>query len=187
MMTEKWFALVDHDVPLTQGDIIVDCPLVKWMAPKEGSEPPDSGARGEAVVVVMTQACDLEHRKVSDVVLCPCLPLSRYKSLWENAEKAKNQKPTDRAWRSFCKDITDGYVWNLFMMDSMPEGEVPSEHRIVDFHSVHTVPRAFLEGLIAERGTKRLRLLPPYREHLSQSFARFFMRVGLPENVKPDW
>ena len=27
---------------------------------------------------------------------------------------------------------------------------------------------------------RRLRLLPPYREHLSQSFARFFMRVGLP-------
>ena len=64
---------------------------------------------------------------------------------------------------------------------------MPSEHRIVDFHSVHTVPRVFLEGLIAERGTKRLRLLPPYREHLSQSFARFFMRVGLPETVKPAW
>jgi hypothetical protein len=29
----------------------------------------------------------------------------------------------------------------------------------------------------------RLRLLPPYREHLSQSFARFFMRVGLPVDI----
>ena len=47
------------------------------------------------------------------------------------------------------------------------------------------VPRAFLEDLIAERGTKRLRLLPPYREHLSQAFARFFMRVGLPVDIPP--
>jgi len=73
------------------------------------------------------------------------------------------------------------------MMDSTPEGEMTSEHRIVDFHYVYTVPRAFLDDLIAERGAKRLTLLPPYREHLSQSFARYFMRVGLPENVKPAW
>jgi hypothetical protein len=32
---------------------------------------------------------------------------------------------------------------------------------------------------------RRLRLLPPYREHLSQAFARFFMRVGLPVDIPP--
>jgi hypothetical protein len=198
MMTETWFGLVGHDVPLTQGDIIVDCPLLKWRIPDDGPGPP--GARVEDVdrlfglaagiradVVVMTQACDLEHGKVSDVVLCPCLPLSRYRPLWEAAEQARKQNPTAKSWKRFCEDITDGYVWNLFMLDSVPEGEMPTEHRVVDFHAVHTVPRAFLEVLIVERGTKRLRLLPPYREHLSQSFARFFMRVGLPESVKPAW
>jgi len=30
-----------------------------------------------------------------------------------------------------------------------------------------------------------LRLLSPYREHLSQAFARFFMRVGLPVDIPP--
>ena len=30
-----------------------------------------------------------------------------------------------------------------------------------------------------------LRLLPPYGEHLSQAFARFFMRVGLPVDIPP--
>ena len=29
----------------------------------------------------------------------------------------------------------------------------------------------------------RIRLLPPYRELLSQAFARFFMRVGLPVDI----
>jgi hypothetical protein len=121
------------------------------------------------------------------VVLCPCRPLSRYKSVWEEAERARNQNPTNKAWSAFCEDIKNGYVWNLFMMDSLQQGETTTEHRIVDFHSVHTVPRAFLDMLVAERGAKRLRLLPPYREHLSQSFARFFMRVGLPTPVTRIW
>lgn len=30
-----------------------------------------------------------------------------------------------------------------------------------------------------------LRLHPPYREHLSQAFARFFLRVGLAGDIPP--
>jgi len=29
-----------------------------------------------------------------------------------------------------------------------------------------------------------LRMLSPYREHLAQGFARYFMRVGLPHDAK---
>jgi hypothetical protein len=43
----------------------------------------------KADVAVMTQACDLEQGKVSDVVLCPCRRLSRYKPVWEEAERAR--------------------------------------------------------------------------------------------------
>ncbi len=43
------------------------------------------------------------------------------------------------------------------------------------------------EGLLAARNEPRLRLLPPYREHLSQAFARFFMRVVLPVEVATAW
>ena len=45
------------------------------------------------------------------------------------------------------------------------------------------VPLSFLESLLRQRATPRLRLLAPYREYLSQAFARFFMRVGLPQPV----
>jgi hypothetical protein len=34
-----------------------------------------------------------------------------------------------------------------------------------------------------EKLGNRLRLCPPYREHLAQAFARFFMRVGLPSDI----
>ena len=194
-MSNPWYEVVGPDVPLTQGDIILECPLLKWQLDNAaGSESRASGERLfkavkgiKADVVVMTQACDLEQAKVSDVVLCPCRSLSRYKPVWEEAERARKQNPTNKAWSAFCEDIKNGYVWNLFMMDSLQEGEATTEHRIVDFHSVHTVPRVFLNTLNAERGAKRLRLLPPYREHLSQSFARFFMRVGLPTPITKAW
>ena len=53
------------------------------------------------------------------------------------------------------------------MMDSLQEGDITTEHRIVDFHSVHTVPRHLLDTLISEREAKTVKLLPPYREHLT--------------------
>lgn len=49
---------------------------------------------------------------------------------------------------------------------------------IVDFHEVFGLPIVFLRNWVRARGAKRLQLCPPYREHLSQSFARYFMRVG---------
>jgi len=92
----------------------------------------------------------------------------------------RTQNPTEKAWKRHCNDICDGFVWNLTMLNARRSDELSIEHRVVDFHYVYTVPRNFLESLLEQRGQTRLRLLPPYREHLSQAFARFFMRVGLP-------
>ncbi|MDG3008438.1 hypothetical protein [Paludisphaera mucosa] len=199
-MTDTWYSIREPQAKLTQGDIITECPLLTWETPKAdagealGPTPVDSVDRlsrmaeaRKADVVVMTQACDLAQSKVSNVVLCPCLPLSKFKVRWEDSEKSRNQVPSPKAWKRLCDDIKDGYMWNLFMMDSLPESEITTEHRIVDFHAIFTVPRTFIETLLVERGAKRLSLLPPYREHLSQSFARYFMRVGLPQNIKPVW
>jgi len=46
---------------------------------------------------------------------------------------------------------------------------------------VFSLPVRFVRKKAADG--RRLRLLPPYREHLSQAFARFFMRVGLPVDI----
>ena len=98
-----------------------------------------------------------------------------------------NQNPTERAWKRHCDDICDGFVWNLAILNPGNSGEISITHRLVDFHEVYTIPRDFLESLLKHRGQPRLRLLPPYREHLSQAFARFFMRVGLPVSVTKNW
>ena len=194
-MSDIWYETVSPGERLTQGDIIFDCPLVSWSSTP--IQVTGSGSEGEALkqgrvafqadVIVMTQACDLEQEKVRNVVACPHLSLSDYQAAWEAFLRQRNQNPTAKAWRTHCSDIKDGYVWNLSILNRSSVNGLEFEHRIVDFHEVFTLPREFLESLLAARGRERPRLLSPYREHLSQAFARYFMRVGLPVPVDVAW
>ena len=93
-MTNPWYEVVGPDTRLTQGDIILECPLLKWQLDDAAEGEKASGerlfkaAKGiKADVVVMTQACDPEQGRVSDVVLCPRRPLSKYKPVCEEAER----------------------------------------------------------------------------------------------------
>lgn len=189
-MSEAWYETVNAEAGLTQGDLIFGCPLLTWEAFPLGLEIGMDGetlrgiARGiQHDVVVMTQACDLANKRVNDVVLCPHHSLGEFRQLWER----RIDKPAEKAWNSYCRNIANGFVWNLAMLDFAQLGDNRWDIRIVDFSRVYTVPREFLESLILRRGEPRLRLLPPFREHLSQAFARFFMRVGLPVPIEGTW
>jgi len=195
MMNDSWYQEVSASERLTQGDIILDCPIAVWM-PKpvdlkndyeETLKSSISVIRSD--VVVITQACDLEQGKVSNVTLCPHLPLKEYENEWKKAmnDKTPPQNPSQKAWAKTCDNIKNGYLWNLSMLNEGSAGNLNLTHRVVDFSDVYTLPRIFLESLLQSRGYPRLRLLPPYREHLSQAFARFFMRVGLPTGITQKW
>jgi hypothetical protein len=191
-MPSDWDQEVEATVRVTQGDLIFNCLLIAWSPePFDGTEQRTSLKRRtdtiEADVVVMTQACDLEQDKVSNVVVCPHFSLAEYREDWEAEMRRRHQNPTTKAWKSHCDDICDGYVWNLAMLNAHNGSAQSTHHRIVDFHHVFTLPRSFLESLLIEGVCRPLRLLPPYREHLSQAFARFFMRLGLPMSVTPAW
>jgi hypothetical protein len=189
-----WYEIVPADKPLTQGDFIFNCPVPMWK--REGTEVSDENEREalkasldfiSADVIVMTQACDLEHSKVHDVTLCPHLPLSTFKEYWETEMRASGQSIKKDTWKKYCDKINNGYFWNLTLLNNFDSQELRIEHRVVDFYDVYTVPKTFLESLLKNRGASRPRLLPPYREHLSQSFARFYMRVGLPTPINKAW
>ncbi len=194
-MTNGWYKIVDPDVPITQGDIILDCPLVTW----RGDQLPDLEGKREsevlkaamvatiADVIILTQACDLQYSKVANIILCPHLSLEDYRTAWEKEMRRNEQNPTPKAWKSHCDDICDGLVWNLAMINSSQMNSSKIDIRVVDFHDVFSVPRTFLESLLRKRNSPRFSLLPPYREHLSQAFARFFMRVGLPIEINQTW
>lgn len=195
MSNEPWYETIEGEKSITQGDLIFNCPLLSWNTNNlsfQGSEETEIliGATDaiSADVVIMTQACDLKNYKVSNVILCPHISLSDYKAFWESDMHDRNQNPSERAWRSHCNDICDGYIWNLSMINKYSlEGKMEMQVRLVDFHEVFSIPRAFLEKLVSQRIEPRVRLLPPYREHLSQAFARFFMRVGLPVSIDKEW
>jgi hypothetical protein len=196
-MANSWYEIVSADTPLTQGDIIFDCPVVCWASKAVEFDISQAQQKLESLVlatkvdvIVMTQACDLENNKVQNVILCPHLSLERYREYWERAMEQKDKegkKPNQKQWQRACEDIKNGYNWNLAMLNEEHIQELSLTHRVVDFHEVYTVPRIFLASLLVARGESRLRLQPPYREHLSQAFARFFMRVGLPTGITKIW
>ncbi|HEY9785703.1 MAG TPA: hypothetical protein V6D17_09900 [Candidatus Obscuribacterales bacterium] len=191
-MTNAWYAEVSADTKITQGDLVFDCPVLEWTGTVNKKSATQDGlkALSEAIladVVVMTQACDLAQGKVDNVIVCPHHSLTQFKADWEKAMKDKNENPTAKAWKRYCDDICDGYVWHLSMLNCKEDGELRLERRVVDFHTVYSLPVGFLQSFVQSKNNKRLTLLPPYREHLSQAFARFFMRVGLPINIAKNW
>ena len=193
-MSDSWYSSVDAETPLTQGDLISECPVIAWAASPlnlSGTEEAEvlkaATTAIRADIVIMTQACDLENNKVENVIMCPHISIDEYRQLWEEDMRKRKQSPTNRAWGRFCEDIRDGQIWNLSILNAGESSDQKIEHRIVDFHDVYIIPRSFLESLLKQRGRPRLRLNPPYREHLSQAFARFFMRVGLPVPVTITW
>jgi hypothetical protein len=64
MTNEPWYEIVEANMPLTQGDLIFDCPLLTWKSPPQGSPAgvenapslQDLAAACREDVVVMTQA-----------------------------------------------------------------------------------------------------------------------------------
>jgi len=193
-MPEGWYEIASPEISLTQGDMIFDCPLLDWQGISLGLEGrgesevlKDAIAGIQADVVVMTQACDLEYEKVENVILCQHVSLDDHRAIWEVNSRRVGQNPTEKTWKRHCNDICEGYNWNLSMLNDCKIDGSRIGIRIVFFNEVFTVPRTFLESLLRQRGHSRFRLLPPYREHLSQAFARFFMRVGLPIPIEKNW
>jgi len=147
--------------PLTQGDILDDCPLLYWET-SAASEPEIVTAT--ARVVALTQACDLAQSKSTRVLV----------AIVHEAQFLVEQgilKP------SLIRDeVRRHRVYGWYFL---PAGEVIRES-IVDLRHLHTVPRDVLDRLINE-GKRVTRLTTPYREHLAQHFATTYSRIGLPE------
>jgi hypothetical protein len=164
-----WYAVVSGS-DIQQGDILQQCPVF--------SPPQNIESTGEAEitrtrrdVIIMTQSCDLDRDKSPEVLLCGLYQRSQIPATHKLA-KVDNLEHTRKgnmpAFHLLLECDLEGFEREL---------------TIVDFRRVYSLPFEFILRLAANR--LHLRLLPPYREQLSQSFARFFMRVGLPLDIPP--
>ena len=166
-----WYTVVGAGASLSQGDFFDGCPV---LIPRMGQAQEGTQLVGGCEtydVVVMSQSCDLAHEKVQLVLVCPVWDLDVFgrSSPYFGSRDGKNR---------LRRGDSPGYhLLNSCELEGHDRG-----FRVVDFRNVYGVP---FDYLAAQRDAPRLRLLPPYREHLAQAFARFFMRVGLPLDIPP--
>lgn len=157
---------------MQQGDLLHDClyPIFPATAILEDNEPIDI-AYSLVNAIVVTQSCDLANRKVEFVTMCRYYTISEYES--RVPELAKSGR-----W----EQVRQGRVEGLHLLRSPVQPEDARASLVVDFRLLFCLPFELVERT-ASRIPRRLRLNPPYREHFSQSFARSFMRVGLPSDL----
>ncbi|MBM4429232.1 MAG: hypothetical protein FJ026_02645 [Chloroflexi bacterium] len=176
-MEYPWYKAVEGD-RLEQGDFLDACPVIE--PPLAFRAPEKPGAINQVTlqvqtydVVILTQTCDLEQEHVSLVLVCPCWSLG---SVEESNTYFRSRQGKEA--------IRRGNVPGYHMLAACGLSGFQRESRVVDFRTALSLPLPFVKRF-AMQASPRLRLLPPYREHLAQAFARFFMRVGLPVDIPP--
>jgi hypothetical protein len=155
---------------LAQGDFLPDCAVpIFFVSGAEAEEIPTL----EYDLVIVTQSCDLVNQKATLVACCPIFPIEVFE-----------QFNTDFQSKGRWEEVRKGRMEGLHLVGSRTE---PGNNRlasVVDFREIYSLPFDYLTKRAAELGP-RWRLAPPFLEHFSQSFARFFMRVGLPASIPP--
>ncbi len=170
-----WYAVV-RGQNLEQGDFLRGCP--RFVLPVDAALEGNIILRRETVdAIVLSQSCDLAIRadgesEATDVLLCPIYTNS---DLRDHAVFGREE-----TW----EEVRKGRRPFFHVLNECQLLEHAQDFRLVDFHALFTISVP-LAREFADRLEDRLRLLPPYREHLSQAFARLFMRVGLPTDLSP--
>ncbi len=176
-MAYPWYGIVEGE-SLLQGDLIDRCPVLVPKGPiiierDQATELQLDGYLEEYDVVVMSQSCDLEQAKLDFVLVCPHWSLEE---LGHRNEYLKSSKGKE--------DLRRGHIPGYHLLAACELEGMERTFRVVDFRTAYSLPLEFLKHFAVSCG-QRLQLLPPYREHLAQAFARFFMRVGLPADIPP--
>lgn len=170
----EWYGLVGDD-SLSQGDIFERYPLYTPVAP--ATEARDRNIDAISVrrdiydIVVLSQSCDLERPRVRNVLVCPIQEFGKAVGTEGSGVKRKD-----------FDQIRKGYRPAYHLLEGCQLDSHEFETILVNFGMIATTHYDTLKAFAGDSG-ERVRLLPPYREHLSQAFARFVMRVGLPQDI----
>jgi hypothetical protein len=171
----KWYDDVPANSSIEQGDIVEKCNI---LVPNEQHYQAILESRENKVPldvvqidgIILSQSCDIKNEKIDSIIVCPIWSLKKFieKGDYFSGSKAR-------------EDLRQGKFPEYHLLQRFSSDELPNDFYFADFHRIYSVPKKFVVAIIKEKPHKRL--LPPYREHLSQSFARYFMRVGLPVDI----
>ncbi len=172
-MPESWYEIVAGS-ELQQGDLLLGIPVAK-VDTAEFPLPDEVPVwAGELDLLVITQSCDLENDKVDEVLLAL---VRSYDEMFQEEGDAG-----DRNWvrtSKFRKAAVRGELPAYSLLPQRMEDPPNLAWSLVDFHHLYSLPKSYVTAFVNSAGP-RLRVVPPYREHLAQAFARYMMRVGLP-------
>jgi len=167
-----WYAgVIGNEVE--QGDILENCPI--FMAS-------DTASPRDQVEAIF----DWEQRDV--IVLSPSSDMVK-------GRERSTEVLLAAVWK--ISDIKEGYLATARGLEEARRGNLPAFHvlaastvagyeaevRVVDFRRISTLAIGFFRKRVAQG--PRLRLLPPYREHMVHAFARFISRPSLPVEITP--
>lgn len=160
----SWYQQINDSSVLMQGDLIYGCPYI--VPPIELS--PETKVSVDIIeydVIILTQSCDF-NKKINLVLVAPFWPLKEIEEIYPQMKDDNLKESAKR-----------GYQPSWLILDKLGD-----DFLVVDFKSAYSTSLATLKNIVA-KNPNRWRLNPPYREHLSQEFAKFFMRVGLPKEI----
>lgn len=163
MIEYPWFGLADGE-DLEQGDLIASCPFDRVAVLGEAD-------RRTFDVIVLSQSCDLAHGKLELVQVCPYWDLEVFA---QKSEVFRGKRGRE--------ELRRGNLPGYHLLNRCELPEKPTDFLVLDFRKQFAVDFVTMKSLAGGQHP-RLRLLPPYREHLAQALARFYMRVGLPVDI----
>jgi hypothetical protein len=173
MPTDVFMAVTDHS--LHQGDVLlglaVPCFSPGYVTPEAGATLDIDFVTLNAIVI--SQTCDLVNQKVSSLLISPIED-------WETLEAQGKIEGSGKEKGKKRKAIARGYESNLTLL-------APNRPHfgwsIADFRTIHIVSSEHVKGYLKSGLTVgHYRMSSPFREQFSQSVARFFMRVAMPDS-----
>jgi len=162
-----WYqTITEKDVQ--QGDFIFDLevPLVQEVGveePKVKMETYD--------VIIMTQSCDIPKKSIKQIAMCPVWDISK---LEEDNAQFKDE--------NYLEDLRRGRDYKYHLINKCDIDGFKSNYKIVQFEMPLIMKKETVIEELESRG-KHLRLLPPYREEMSQRFGLYFARVAKPIDI----
>ena len=171
----NWFGEISDESYIEQGDIFEKCCIIlpnhtHYLSIFNSMHTDTPLEVTEFDGIVLSQTCDIINKKISSLILCPIFPLSTFKDKGGRFNSAAGRE-----------DLRQGKLAQYHLLQKFETKTLPMDYYYVDFQHIYSIPKQFLEAML--KNISRKRLLSPYREHLSQSFARYFMRVGLPTDI----
>lgn len=159
--TFPWYEVVENNNSLEQGDILENCSI--------NVPHPDKGEVIEEHynLILMTQTCDIVDN-IRHLIFCP---------VWTIEQMAEAMPTFTKP--STIGNLKKGYMIGFYPLNKSEFTLVQRPWRVVQFQRIIELETNFMINN-PQLLLPHLRLLPPYRESLSQAFARYFMRVGLP-------